>query len=74
MQVLIAIQLLSAIALIALIASQTSKQEGMGGVIGGQTSSAFGGKSMWEQQLDKFTKYIAVTFFAISTLISVLGG
>ncbi len=74
MSVLIAIQLLAALILIALIASQTSKQEGMGGVIGGQTSSAFGGKSMWEHQLDKFTRYIAIGFFAISFLISVLGG
>ncbi len=70
---MIALQILSGLILVLLIASQTSKQEGLGGVIGGQTSSAFGGRSMWEQQLDKLTKYVAVAFFAISCLIGILG-
>jgi len=72
-------QLLAAIALIALILMQTTKSEqssgtsGMGwGVIGGKSQSAF--RTRWgvEQHMERITTYVAVGFLVISVLSAVV--
>jgi protein translocase SecG subunit len=70
--ILIVIQLVSAIALVGIIAVQTTKSEqsgaGMGwGTIGGQASSSVH-KFGLDAQITRVTTWIAITFFAVSFL------
>ncbi|HEY3376332.1 MAG TPA: preprotein translocase subunit SecG [Armatimonadota bacterium] len=70
--ILTTIQVLSAIALILIIAVQTTKSEqsggGMGwGTIGGQASTSVH-KFGLESQLTRVTTWIAVSFFVLSFL------
>jgi protein translocase SecG subunit len=46
--------------------SQTTKHEGLGGAIGGKAQSSFRGKPGLEENLQRLTMYVAVTFFIIS--------
>ena len=74
--IIIGLQLLSAIALILIIAIQTTKSEqsgsGMGwGTIGGQASTSVT-KFGLDAQLSRVTAIIAVSFFALSFLGAVL--
>jgi protein translocase SecG subunit len=70
------VQILSALVLIVLIASQTTKSEqsgagGLGwGTIGGKASSSF---SRWglEEHLDRITTIVAVAFLVLSVLTAI---
>ena len=69
--VLLGIQILAAVALIFIIAIQTTKSEqsgtGMGwGTIGGQASTSV--KFGLEAQLTRVTTWIAIVFFVVSFL------
>jgi protein translocase SecG subunit len=64
--ILIVLQTITALALIVIVMSQTTKHEGLGGAIGGKAQSSFRGKAGLEENLQRFTMYIAVTFFIIS--------
>ena len=68
------IQLLTALILIAVVMSQTTKHEGMGGTIGGKAVSTFRGKAGFEEQLQKYTMYAAVAFFIASLLVAYMPG
>ncbi len=71
MQTLFSIlQVVSALALIGIIMTQASKNEGLSGSIGGKTESAFQGKPGFEDQLGEITKWAAVTFIVISGSVS----
>jgi len=75
--ILLVIQIVSALALIFIIAIQTTKSEqsgaGMGGwgTIGGQASTSFH-KFGIEAQLTRITTWIALVFFAVSVLTAYL--
>lgn len=69
---LVGFQVILAVFLIVVVALQTSKNEGLGGAIGGQTSNSFRGKIGRDEQLGMVTKYIAVGFFVISIVVAVL--
>ena len=62
------LQMLSAIALIAIIMSQATKSEGLSGMIGGKSESAFQGKPGFEERLAEITKWAAITFMVVSAL------
>ena len=64
--ILIVLQTITALALIVIVMSQTTKHEGLGGAIGGKAQSSFRGKAGLEENLQRLTMYIAVTFFIIS--------
>ena len=72
LNVLLFIQVIFAIFLIVVVAMQTSKNEGLGGAISGQTSSSFRGKLGREEQLGIVTKYIAVAFFILSIIVAIV--
>lgn len=55
-------EVLLSVAIILFIAFQTTKSEGLSGIIGGASSSSFG-KSGSDRMLEKFTKYVAVGWF-----------
>jgi len=51
-----------AVALIGLMAVQTTKNEGLSGSIGGRAESAYRGRLGFEQQLSRLTSGIAIAF------------
>jgi protein translocase SecG subunit len=67
---LVIVQVLFAIALIFIVAMQTTRHEGLSGTVGGQVSSQFRGKLGRDEQLAMITRYIAVGFFFVSLLVA----
>lgn len=66
---LIVIQMLSAVGLIVLVMSQTTKSEGLTGTIGGKASSSFRGKPGIDDKLAGLTKWCAIAFMVASALV-----
>jgi preprotein translocase subunit SecG len=64
---------LSALSLIALLAVQTTKQEGLSGTIGGRVDSNYRGRLGFDGQLTRITGGVAVAFVVIATLVSLSG-
>jgi preprotein translocase subunit SecG len=62
-----------ALALIGLLAVQTTKQEGLSGTIGGRVDSAYRGRLGFDGQIARVTGVIAVTFVVVATLVSLSG-
>mgnify|MGYP005834937991 CR=1 FL=1 len=71
MQVIVEwLQVVAAVVLIAIVMSQTTKQEGLGGAIGGKSFSSFKGKgSSREDTLKRLTMYAAIGFFIMSIIV-----
>ncbi len=70
---LAALFVIAAVSLIALLAIQTTKQEGLSGTIGGRVDANYRGRLGFEGQLAKVTGGIAVAFVVIATLVSLSG-
>ena len=68
-----AIFIISAVALVALLAVQTTKQEGLTGSIGGRVESAYRGRLGAEEQLKRLTGFVAVTFVVSAFILSLTG-
>ena len=66
------IQVISALLLIGLVMSQTTKSEGLTGTIGGKMSSSFRGKPGIDEKLADLTKWTAIAFMAASALVYIL--
>lgn len=66
----IALQMVSAIALIAIVMSQATKSEGLSGTIGGKSESAFQGKPGLEDRLAEITKWSAISFMVVSVIVA----
>jgi protein translocase SecG subunit len=65
--------LISAIALIFLLAVQTTKQEGLTGSIGGRVESAYRGRLGGEELLKVWTGRVAVAFVVTGFVLSLTG-
>jgi preprotein translocase subunit SecG len=63
---------IAAIALVALLAVQTTKQEGLSGTIGGRVESAYGRVGA-EEQLKRITGFTAVVFVVTGFILSLTG-
>ena len=61
-----------ALALIVLLAVQTTKQEGLSGTLGGRVESVYGRPGA-EEQLKRITGVAAVAFVVIGTILSLTG-
>ncbi|MFN3649920.1 MAG: preprotein translocase subunit SecG [Armatimonadota bacterium] len=57
--------------LIILVVSQTSRAEGLG-VVGGSSSSPSRGRAGMDEQLQTYTKYVAVAFMVLSAILYIL--
>ena len=68
-----AIFLLSAVALVVLLAIQTTKQEGLSGTIGGRVESAYRPRLGFDQQLTRLTSFVALTFVFFALVCSITG-
>ncbi|HLY01463.1 MAG TPA: preprotein translocase subunit SecG [Candidatus Cybelea sp.] len=64
---------LAAIALIFLLAIQTTKQEGLTGTIGGRVESSYHGRLGAEEQLKRLTGFVAVVFVVSAFVLSLTG-
>lgn len=62
-----------ALLLIALLALQTTKQEGLTGSIGGRVESAYRGRMGAEEQLKRVTGMVAVGFVIVGFALSLTG-
>jgi preprotein translocase subunit SecG len=62
-----------AVALVILLAVQTTKQEGLSGTIGGRVESAYRPRLGFDQQLQRITTIVAITFAVFATLVSIAG-
>jgi preprotein translocase subunit SecG len=67
-----AIFIVSALALIILLAVQTTKQEGLSGTLGGRVESVYGRPGA-EEQLKRITGVVAVAFVVVGTILSLTG-
>jgi len=65
--------ILAAIALVILLALQTTKQEGLSGSIGGRVESAYRGRLGAEEQLKRLTGFVAVAFVVTAFILSLTG-
>jgi preprotein translocase subunit SecG len=63
---------IAAIALVVLLAVQTTKQEGLSGTIGGRVESAYGRMGA-EEQLKRVTGFTAVVFVVTGFILSLTG-
>jgi len=68
--VFISLQVLSAAVLIFFVMSQATKSEGLSGTIGGKAESAFRGKPGFEDKLEEYTKWSAISFMVLSAITS----
>jgi preprotein translocase subunit SecG len=64
---------IAALALVALLAVQTTKQEGLSGTIVGRVESNYRGRLGMDGQLARITSGIAIAFVVIATLVSLSG-
>jgi len=65
--------IVAAVALVILLAVQTTKQEGLSGTIGGRVESAYRPRLGFDQQLQRITTIVAITFAVFATLVSIAG-
>jgi preprotein translocase subunit SecG len=63
---------IAAVALVVLLALQTTKQEGLSGTIGGRVESAYGRMGA-EEQLKRATGFAAVVFVLSGFILSLTG-
>lgn len=72
--IVFAVYMLICVGLIAAVASQTSKSEGLAGTLGGKVEAApFLRKKTFDERLSRLTGLLAWSFLALSFLITVLG-
>jgi protein translocase SecG subunit len=66
--ILAVVQTLLSVLLIAIVAFQTTKSEGLTGSIGGQVTSSFKGKPGMDEQIRTYTIYVSIAWFAVSVV------
>ncbi len=69
--ILLVLLALVSLAFIVIVMSQTTKNEGLTGSIGGQTSANFKGKPGFEEQLQGWTRNLAIAWFAVAILVGI---
>jgi protein translocase SecG subunit len=66
------VQVALAVGVIFIVAIQQTKNEGLGGTIGGRPTTSFKGKPGFEERLNDITKQLGVSFFVVSILVALL--
>jgi protein translocase SecG subunit len=64
------IQVLLAVGLIFIVDIQQTKNEGLGGTIGGKVQTSFKGKAGFEERLSDLTRTLGIGFFVVSILVA----
>ena len=68
---LLVIQLLISIAFILIVMSQTTKNEGLTGTIGGNMSPNFKGKPGYEERMQEYTRYLGIAWFVVGIITGI---
>lgn len=68
------VQVALGVGVIFIVAIQQTKNEGLGGTIGGSVSSSFKGKAGFEERLNQITRNLGIGFFVVSILVAVTMG
>lgn len=68
---LLIVQFLISLAFILIVMSQTTKNEGLGGTIGGNVSPNFKGKPGREEQIQMLTRYLGAAWFVVGIITGV---
>jgi protein translocase SecG subunit len=58
--------------MIFIVAIQQTKNEGLGGTIGGRPTTSFKGKPGFEERLNEITKQLGIGFFVVSILVALM--
>lgn len=69
--ILLVVYFVICLGLVMAVLLQTSKSEGLSGIIGGSTQSVFKGKKGLEERLSEFTNYLAIAYVVMSLLVSI---
>jgi protein translocase SecG subunit len=65
--------IIAAVLLIALLAVQTTKNEGLSGTIGGRVDANYRGRLGFDGQISRVTGVVATVFVIFATLVSLSG-
>lgn len=68
---LLIVQLIISIAFILIVMSQTTKNEGLTGTIGGNISPNFKGKPGFEERLQGYTRYLGIAWFVVGIITGI---
>jgi len=68
------VQVILAASMIFIVAIQQTKNEGLGGTIGGRPTTSFKGKPGFEERLNDITKNLGIGFFVVSIVVALLMG
>ncbi len=68
-----ALFLVCAAGLVVLLAFQTTKQEGLSGQIGGRVEAAYRPRLGFDQQLARFTSWVAIGMVFFAVILSITG-
>lgn len=69
--ILLILEAVISVAFILIVMSQTTKNEGLTGTIGGQTSANFKGKPGFEEHLQNYTRYLGIAWIAVAILVGI---
>lgn len=69
--ILLVIQFIISLAFVLIVMSQTTKNEGLTGTIGGNVSANFKGKPGFDERLQSYTRYLGVAWFVISIIVAI---
>jgi protein translocase SecG subunit len=69
--ILLILQALVSIAFVLIVMSQTTKNEGLTGTIGGNVSANFKGKPGFEERLQNYTRYLGIAWFVVAILVGI---
>lgn len=68
---LLILQFLISLVFIIIVMSQTTKNEGLTGTIGGNISPNFKGKPGREEQLQLLTRYLGIAWFVVGVITGI---
>ncbi len=66
------VQVIMSAGMIFIVAIQQTKNEGLGGTIGGRPTTSFKGKPGFEERLNDITKQLGIGFFVVSILVALM--
>jgi preprotein translocase subunit SecG len=68
--ILLVVYFIVCLGLVVAVLLQTTKNEGLSGMMGGGSQSVFKGKKGFEEQLQQITNFLAITFVVMSLLVT----
>lgn len=68
---LLVVQFLISVVFIIIVTMQTTKNEGLGGTIGGNMTPNFKGKPGYEEKLQDITRYLGIAWFAVGIIAGI---